>query len=290
MSILTFISRRLGLVLFTTLLAACASAPLAPPAAPVGHFIDLSSGAHLYYEIRGSGRPLVMLHGGGSSIETTFGKIIPYFADRQLILIEQQGHGHSPDFERDFSFSEMADDTNELLDSIGIDSADVFGFSNGASVALELAIRHPARVQKMVLGSTFFRVDGITPEARAMFKLPPSIDRMPQVLKDEYRRIAPNPGDLPVLVKKEMKMLTHLKNIPLKDMKGILSPALILIGEHDIIQPRHAAEMAKLIRGSRYVVLPGGHGSYLGQADAPVVGVDMPKTTAAMIAEFLATP
>jgi pimeloyl-ACP methyl ester carboxylesterase len=254
---------------------------------PKGQFVDVN-GLKMYYEIRGTGRPLVLLHGGGSSIETTFGKILPYFVkDRQVIAIEQQAHGHTADIERDLSFDDMADDTNSLLEAIGIDSADVFGFSNGATTALELAIRHPARVRKLVLGSGAFRSDGLLPALRQGFKKPPSLAAMPEALKTEYRRIAPNPDGLLDLVKKTVKMMRNFADIPRSDLKEILSPALVLVGDQDVVTVSHEKELAKLIRGSRLVVFPGGHGTYIGEATTPPPSAAELQKTATLIKSFL---
>src|SRR6187431_2290462 len=110
------------------------------------------NGLKMYYEIHGSGFPLVLIHGGGSTIQTTFGRVIDSLAkDHQVIAVEMQAHGHTPDIERPLSFEQDADDIAELLKQLKITKADIFGFSNGASTTLELAIRHPALINKIVV-------------------------------------------------------------------------------------------------------------------------------------------
>ncbi|HWE24256.1 MAG TPA: alpha/beta hydrolase, partial [Myxococcales bacterium] len=105
------------------------------------------NGLRMYYEEHGQGRPLVLLHGGGSTVQTSFGEIIPKLARTHLLIApEQQGHGHTADIDRPLSFEQMADDTAALLDRLGVRDADVLGFSNGGMVALQLAIRHPEHV------------------------------------------------------------------------------------------------------------------------------------------------
>jgi len=108
----------------------------------------------MYYEIHGSGRPLVLLHGGGSTIESTFGRILPDLAKaHQVIAVELQAHGHTKDIDRPLSFERDADDVAALLKQLNIDKAEIMGFSNGGTTALQIAIRHPGLVNKLVLAS-----------------------------------------------------------------------------------------------------------------------------------------
>src|SRR3954468_19043830 len=116
------------------------------------------NGLKMYYEIHGNGKPLVLLHGGGSTITTTFGTILPELAKtHQVIAIELQAHGHTPDIDRPFSFEQDADDVAELLHQLHIQKADIMGFSNGGTTSLQVAIRHPQIVNKLVLASAAFR-------------------------------------------------------------------------------------------------------------------------------------
>jgi pimeloyl-ACP methyl ester carboxylesterase len=104
------------------------------------------NGLKMYYEIHGTGFPLVLIHGGGSTLQTTFGRVLPEFAKtHKVIAVEMQAHGHTADIDRPLSFSQDADDIAALLDYLHINKADVFGFSNGASTTLQFAIRHPER-------------------------------------------------------------------------------------------------------------------------------------------------
>jgi pimeloyl-ACP methyl ester carboxylesterase len=123
------------------------------------------NGLEIYYEIHGVGRPLVLLHGAMSTIETSFGKVIPSLATgRQIVAIEQQGHGHTADVDRPLSYRQMAVDTAGLLRQLSIEGADFFGYSMGAGIALELAIRHPDLVRKVVLASPAYSKGGLHPE------------------------------------------------------------------------------------------------------------------------------
>jgi pimeloyl-ACP methyl ester carboxylesterase len=115
----------------------------------------------MYYEIYGEGRPLILLHGAYMTIDT-MGPILPGLAaTRQVIAAEQQGHGHTADIDRSITYEQMADDTAALLAHLDIGEADVFGFSMGGGIALQLAIRHPGVVGKLVVASTSYTSDGM---------------------------------------------------------------------------------------------------------------------------------
>lgn len=112
------------------------------------------NGIHIYYEIYGSGFPLIMLHGGGSTIQSSFERIIPILANNhQIIAIESQAHGRTTDRNSPSSFSQDAEDVSQLMEHLKINKADILGFSNGATTALQLAINHPEKVNKLILGS-----------------------------------------------------------------------------------------------------------------------------------------
>ena len=116
------------------------------------------NGIKMYYELHGTGRPLVLIRGGGSTVTTTFGKILPSLAKtRMVIAVELQAHGHTSDRNAPESFEQDADDVAELLKQLNINGADIFGFSNGGHTAMEVAIRHPERVRRLILASAFYK-------------------------------------------------------------------------------------------------------------------------------------
>lgn len=128
------------------------------------------NGLSMYYEIYGEGRPLLLLHGAYQTIDT-LGPILPGLAaTRRVIAPEQQGHGHTADVDRPITYEQMADDTAALLQHIGIESADVFGYSLGGATALQLVIRHPASVRKLVVASAGYTSDSMHPAALEMFR------------------------------------------------------------------------------------------------------------------------
>src|SRR5262249_9842214 len=132
-------------------------------------------GLRLYYEVHGAavaGRaPLVLVHGGGSTLDTSFGALLPAIArSRQVVAFDQQGHGRTEDADRPFSFPQSADDAVALIQSLDIDRADFMGYSNGGHIAIEIAIRHPAVVRRLVIESAMFDRSGADPQFWAGFE------------------------------------------------------------------------------------------------------------------------
>ena len=122
------------------------------------------NGLDMYYEIHGEGQPLVLLHGAFSAIGSSFGNMIPGLAKRrQVIGFDLQGHGRTADIDRPLTVEGMADDVAAALSELGIEQADILGYSNGGSVALHFATRHPQRVRKLVLMSISYSLSGIHP-------------------------------------------------------------------------------------------------------------------------------
>src|SRR5512133_868720 len=128
-----------------------------------GNYADVN-GLKMYYEIHGKGQPLVLVHGGLSATGTSFGKLLPGLAaTRQVIPVELQAHGHTADIDRPLSYPQMADDVAALLQQIGIEKADFFGYSVGGAVALQLAIERPDLVRKLVLAAVTYTPEGFHP-------------------------------------------------------------------------------------------------------------------------------
>lgn len=144
------------------------------------------NGLRMYYEIYGQGKPLVLIHGGGSTIETTFGNLIPLLARRrQLIGVELQAHGHTNDRNTDLTFQQDADDVAALLGNLKIAKADFLGFSNGGQTTIEIVLRHSNLVNKIILASAFYKRSAAAPEFWEGFN-GATIDAMPKALKDGY--------------------------------------------------------------------------------------------------------
>jgi pimeloyl-ACP methyl ester carboxylesterase len=228
------------------------------------------NGLEMYYELHGSGQPLVLLHGNLSTIGTSFGKVLPKLAStRRVIAIEQQGHGHTADIDRPFSIEQWAQDTITLLHHRGIERADFFGYSSGGAVALEIALRSPALVRKLVwAGGTSYRRDGLYPEllkgSEAM--KPEDLDGSP--FQQAYASVAPHPEQWHRLVAKIADLDRKTQGWSRETIASVKASTLLIIGDSDIVRPEHVVEMFRLLGGgvvgdlvglprSQLAVLPG---------------------------------
>jgi pimeloyl-ACP methyl ester carboxylesterase len=247
------------------------------------------NGIEMYYEVHGrrGGVPLVLLHGGGSTIEVTFGKVLPLLArSRTVIAVEEQGHGRTTDRDAPVAFESSADDVAALLQHLEVEQADILGFSNGASVGLQVAIRHPERVRKLVFASAFTTREGAQPQfweymAQADFS------NMPQPLKDAFLRVNPDARQLRTMHDKDAARMRSFEDVPDDLIRSVRAPTLIVIGDQDIVRPEHAVELARSIPGARLLILPGGHGDYLGEAVMTQSETRYPELTAGLVEEFL---
>ena len=223
------------------------------------------NGLKMYYEIYGQGKPLVLIHGGGSTIQTTFEKVIPLFAKtRKVIAVELQAHGRTNDRNADLSFEQDADDIATLLKNLNIGKADFFGFSNGGTTALQIAIRHPEIVDKIILGSALTKRNG-APEWFWDFMKQAKLENMPEQLKVAYKQVAPDTNGLQIMHDRDAKRMVNFKDIPDGQIESIKAPTLIIIGDKDVITPEHAIQLHRQIAGSELAIIPGGHGEYIGE-------------------------
>ncbi len=253
------------------------------------------NGLEMYYEVYGSGDPpLMLLHGNLSTINTSFGKLIPLLAaTRQVIALEQQGHGHTADIERPFSIGQWAQDTTALLRHLKIEQADVFGYSSGGAVALEMAMRSPALARKLVWagGATYSRA-GFYPELAAAGETmqPEDLDGSP--FQQTYARVAPHPEQWRRLVAKIADFDRTIEDWPREAIADIQQPTLLIIGDSDIVRPEHVVEMFRLLGGgvagdlvglprSQLAVLPG---------TTHVMIPDRAEWLASMVCAFLDAP
>lgn len=244
------------------------------------------NGLRMFYEPKGTSDPatvpLVLLHGAISATGTSFGPLPDRLAQsRQVIAVEQQGHGRTADIDRPMSVQSMADDTLDLLAHLRIGQVDLFGYSLGAGIALNIITNHPAAVRKAVLASVTFDKTGLHP---AMTEGPESGESdeargrdLQRPFEEEYRALAPDPGHWPTLLAKVGAM--ELPAISTKAIAAIEVPILLIIGDSDIVTPEHAVAMFRLLGGgvlgdlaplpaSQFAVLPGtSHIGVTGRAD-----------------------
>lgn len=226
------------------------------------------NGLNMYYEIHGTGSPLVLLHGALNTIDMSFGQLLPVLAEtRQVIAVEQQGHGHTADIDRPLSYEQMANDTAALLSQIGIEEADILGFGMGGGIALEMAMRYPDLVHKLVIVSTPYNSAGIYPEVyESIASLTPEVftgSGLPGTFFD-----VASPEEWPTLLAKVQQLDLHFEGWQTEDIQAIETPTLIIIGDSDDVRPEHAVEMFRLLGGgvdgdldglsaSQLAVLPG---------------------------------
>ena len=212
------------------------------------------NGLNLYYEIHGTGEPLILLHGGLAATEM-FGEVMPALSnDRQVIAVDLQAHGRTADIDRPLSYDAMADDIAALIKHLGIERADVMGYSVGGGVALRTAVRHPEVVRKLVLVSTAFRRDGWYPEilaGMAQMGAAGAAESMKQTpMYQLYARVAPKPADWPVLLTKLNEMLKKDYDWS-KDVATIKVPTLLVFGDADAVRTAHAVQFFELLGGGK---------------------------------------
>ena len=251
------------------------------------------NGLEMYYQIHGSGEPLVLLHGAFGAIDL-WGPILTALAENhQVIAVEQQGHGRTADIDRPFSYEQMSDDVAALMDYLTIEQADIVGYSMGADTALQVAVRHPELVRKLVPISGKYRYDGEYPELLAgVAQMTPDIF-VGSPYEGAYQRSAPNPEDFPLLVEKLKAFFGKAYAWPEEDMRSIAAPTLLIIGDSDTVRPEHAVALFRLLGGgvagdltglpsSQLAILPGTtHGTIVFERTEQLL---------AMIEAFLAAP
>lgn len=243
----------------------------------------------MYYEIHGTGRPLVLLHGGGSTIKSTFGRILPELArTHQVIAIELQAHGHTLDIDRPLSFEQDADDVAALLAQLHLAKADFMGFSNGGTTCLQIAIRHPELVSKLVLASATYKRDGLPPGFFDGFAHA-SLEDTPTPLKTAYLEANPNPKGLQAMFDRDVARMKGFKDISDADIEAIPAMTLVINGYNDVVLPEHALALTRALPHAELAILPGGHGDYIGETCTKDTNSTIPSLVTAMIEAFLRT-
>jgi pimeloyl-ACP methyl ester carboxylesterase len=243
-----------------------------------GHRVKIN-GMQLYYEVSGAGEPLIVLHGAYMNIPS-MGSIIPRLAKtHRVYALEFQGHGRTTDIDRPITYQHLADDVAAFMDSVGIARADVFGYSMGAIAGLQLAIRHPARVNRLVSASGAYDLRGWQPEFTAMIPQMTVEMIVAMPFAKEYPRLAANPNGFPELARK----LIALEKEPMAweaEVKALNTPVLIIAGDADVATLEHSVAMFRLLGGgvmgdmgrplpaSRLAVLPAtSHTAVITQAE-----------------------
>ncbi len=211
------------------------------------------NGVDLYYEIYGTGQPLVLLHGGFGTISMLDPVLACLAENRQVVGVELQGHGHTPDADRPMSFEQMADDVAALVKQLGFAKADLMGYSLGGGVALQTGIRHPDQVRKLVLVSTPFSTEGWYPEIRAGMKtINEEVGKswIGSPMQQAHAAVAPRPEDWPTLAGKMGRLLGQDYDWSAA-VRALAMPTMIVVGDNDSVRPEHAVKFFELLGGGQ---------------------------------------
>jgi pimeloyl-ACP methyl ester carboxylesterase len=215
-----------------------------------GEYAEVN-GINLYYEVHGTGRPLILLH-GGLMMGELFGPVIPLLAQRhQVITVDLQGHGRTADIERPIDVRLMADDIAALIGHLRLDKPDILGYSLGGGVALQTAVKYPAMIRRLVAVSANIRRDAIPAEMLAQQGQVNAAAA--EFMKDtpmykEYQRVAPRPQDFPRLLEKMGQSMAKDFDFS-EDVRGLQVPTLIVAADADMAPPSHYVEVFKLLDG-----------------------------------------
>jgi len=229
-----------------------------PGITPVSKGYAPVNGLKLYYEVYGSGQPLILLHGSHATIETTFGNMIPALSKQyQVIAVELQGHGRTADINRPITCENMAEDIAGLIRHLKLGKAAVLGYSMGSGVGLNLAIKHPDLVGKLVLLSPVYKASGIQADYWPMLpQVTPEVFEGSPV-KQAYDSLAPDPKHWPVLVTKLRTVYQQDFDWKEKNLKSIKAPVMVVIGDADMVTAEHGVEMFRLFGGGQFGDLKG---------------------------------
>ncbi len=265
---------RIALVVIAVLVTGAAAAQQQP----IGERVTVN-GMQLYYEVSGAGHPLIVLHGAYMNIQS-MGEIIPLLAENHTVYaLELQGHGRTTDIDRPITYQNLADDVAAFMHAVGLEQADVFGYSTGAAAALQVAIRYPERVDRLVVASAAYDISGWQP---AYLEFIPTMTPeffVGTPMEDAYRELAPDPEGFRALVEK----LIALEKEPMAwedDVRWIEHPVLVIAGDADVSTLEHNVALFRLLGGgvmgdmgeplpeSRLAILPAtSHTAVIAQAE-----------------------
>lgn len=262
----------------TILTLALVAGPALSDTAPVGNRVEVN-GMQMYYEVSGQGDPLIVLHGAYMNIPS-MGGIIPRLAETNTVYaLELQGHGRTTDIDRPITYPNLADDVAAFMEAVDLPKADVFGYSMGAAAGLQLAIRHPEKVDQLIAASVAYDASGWQP-AFVEFIPQMTVEMFTSMpFAEEYKALAADPEGFPALVEK----LIALEKEPMAweaDVKALKVPVLIIAGDADVTTLEHSVAMFRLLGGggmgdmgapvpaSRLAILPAtSHTAVIGQVD-----------------------
>jgi pimeloyl-ACP methyl ester carboxylesterase len=214
---------------------------------PAGAYVPVN-GMQMYYEVSGDGDPLIVLHGAYMNIPSMGSIISKLAATHKVYAVELQGHGRSTDIDRPITYENLADDVAAFMHAVGVAKADVFGYSMGAAAGLQLAIRHPEKVNRLVAASVSFDVEGWQPAFREFIPLMTVEMVLTMGFEEEYRKLAANPDGFRALVEK----LIALEHEPMaweEEVRALKTPILIIAGDADVVTLEHTVAFFRLLGG-----------------------------------------
>jgi pimeloyl-ACP methyl ester carboxylesterase len=214
-----------------------------------GRYVNINN-VCIYYETYGAGPPVLVLHGGFGSIEGMSYQIMALATTRFVVAADSRGHGRSTDSDAPLGYALMSDDMLKLLDHLKIDRVDVVGWSDGGIIGLDLAMRYPDRIRRLVVIGANYDVDGLIDKPTISAEIP----RVPL----KYRLLAGNPAHWPVFYRKVVTMWQTQPHYTLNDLGHIKAPTLVMAGEFDIMTREHTNQLARAIPGGREVIIEGG--------------------------------
>jgi pimeloyl-ACP methyl ester carboxylesterase len=262
-------------------LGARSFAPMATTEDPTSHagtYVD-AGGVHTYYEVTGTGEPLVLLHGGLCTAET-WGAQTPALAEHYRVYVpERRAHGRTPDVDGPITYDVMAKDTIAFMDAVGIPSARIVGWSDGALVGLLVALERPDLVAKLVLIGQFINFDGALPENHELMELA-SPEVFPPSFEQAYAAVSPDgPEHYRVVFDKLIKMWRADPGIAVSRLANVTAPTLVLLGDDDILTNEHALAMHEALPESQLAIVPGA---------SHALPLERPELTNRLLLDFLA--
>lgn len=221
-----------------------------------GQYVD-AGGLRTYYEVYGSGDPLILLHGGMCPAETLDAQT-PAFASKYRVFVpERRGHGRTPDVEGPITYDNMVEDTVAFMDAAGIDSSHLVGWSDGALVGMLVALRRPERVRKLVYISQNLTLDGLRPEAKPILG-GMTRETAPPMFEQMYAALSPDgPDHFGVVFDKLTSLWRSDTGVAIGDLERVAAPTLVLVADDDILSLEHATSIHRALANSQLAVVPG---------------------------------
>ncbi|MFD7922079.1 alpha/beta fold hydrolase [Streptomyces sp. NPDC059740] len=242
----------------------------------MGSYVNVS-GLRTYYETHGSGEPLVLLHGGLCTVESWELQTKVLSGHYEVYLPERRGHGRTPDVDGPLTYAAMAEDTVGFMDAIGLASAHLVGWSDGALVAALTALRRPEAVRKLVLIGQYYTAEGMRPQARALFDEP---GELADALREPYAKVSPDgPEHFSVVLDKLLRLWRADPGLGLEDLARISAPTLVMQGDDDMVRVEHSAAVAAAVPDAQLAVVPG---------TSHVLPLEKPDLVNRLILDFLA--